>query len=67
MVFVDLIPRTKHIASTIFDFPEPFAPQITLKPEGNGSEVLFANDLKPCIESLSILTMVITIYIENLK
>ncbi len=57
MVFADLMPKTKQSASTMFDFPEPFAPQITLNPDGNGSAVLFAKDLNPCIESFSILTI----------
>src|SRR3989344_5126321 len=45
----DVVPKTNRSASMTLLFPEPFGPQITLKPDGNGIVTRFAKDLKPCI------------------
>lgn len=53
-----VMPKTKHIASSIFDFPLPFRPVIELKV---GSQplitVLTAYDLKPSITISTTLIM----------
>src|SRR5882762_4570731 len=50
-----VIPRTKHIASRIFDFPEPLRPVIALK-EGSQPTICVRTgyDLKPSSTSSSI-------------
>jgi len=40
-------PSTQRIASTIFDFPEPFGPITQAIPSLNFNLVLFAKDLNP--------------------
>ena len=44
-------PSTQAIASTMFDFPEPFGPTTTVTPGSNSSVVGSAKDLKPLRES----------------
>lgn len=42
------IPRTKHIASNMFDLPDPFKPVIAVNDLSNGVIVVaYAYDLKP--------------------
>lgn len=43
------LPKTKHNASVMFDFPEPFGPTITFMEFSKGISVFLAKDLKPCI------------------
>ena len=45
-------PRSHRMASTMFDFPEPFGPTIATMPAGNSKTVFSANDLKPFSSSL---------------
>ncbi len=47
--FACFSPRTHLIESTIFDFPQPFGPTITVMPCPNSMEVFSGNDLKPNI------------------
>ena len=49
--FIDILPKTKHNASVIFDFPEPFGPTTTFIAFSKGISVLLAKDLNPCITS----------------
>jgi hypothetical protein len=46
--FIESLPSAKQSPSDILDFPEPFAPIMTLIPLSNGISVLFAKLLKPC-------------------
>ncbi len=46
------LPKTKHNASDILDFPEPFGPNITFIPDVKGISVFLGKLLKPCITSL---------------
>jgi hypothetical protein len=46
--------REKRMASMIFDFPEPFGPEITVKCSRKGMVVLRPNDLKLSI-SISVI------------
>src|SRR3990170_1951463 len=39
-------PKTKRIASAMFDFPDPFGPVTVVYPGRNGTRTLPANDLK---------------------
>ena len=48
------LPRTKHNASVIFDFPEPFGPRTQLISGVNGISVFFGKLLNPCITSFLI-------------
>src|SRR5580658_653131 len=43
---VDDNPSANKRLSTIFDFPEPFGPEIVVKPSRSGTSVCFPNDLK---------------------
>src|SRR3990170_4456270 len=43
---------THAIASTRFDFPEPFGPTTTVTPGSHSIRVRSANDLKPTSESV---------------
>ncbi len=43
-------PRTQAMASTTFDFPDPFGPTTTVTPRSSSSVAGSANDLKPLIE-----------------
>jgi hypothetical protein len=45
--FIDCSPRTKRIASAIFDFPLPFGPTIPVISLFTSMTVFFAKDLKP--------------------
>jgi hypothetical protein len=54
MDFMLNLPKTKHKASDMFDFPEPFGPKITLIPEVKGISVFLGKLLKPCITKLLI-------------
>ncbi len=47
----DESPSTKRIASMMFDLPEPFGPETTVKPWEKGIRVFRANDLKLSISS----------------
>jgi hypothetical protein len=49
-----VIPKTKQIASRIFDFPDPLRPVIALK-DGSNSTVRELDRLLPRRDSLSIL------------
>src|SRR5262249_36355846 len=40
-------PRTQRMASTTFDFPQPFGPTIAVTPAGSSSTVRALDDLKP--------------------
>src|SRR5271166_6388190 len=44
-------PRTHLMASTTFDFPDPFGPTTTVIPGGNSNRVLSAKLLKPASSS----------------
>ena len=46
------LPRTKHRASEILLFPEPFGPKITFIPVSKGISVFLGNDLNPYITNL---------------
>ena len=54
----DCSPRTHLMASTTFDFPEPFGPTTTVMPSGNSKRVRSAKLLKP--NSSSALSRVMT-------
>src|SRR3989344_2988198 len=43
------LPRTKHKASEMLDFPEPFGPSITFIPGVKGISVFLGKLLNPCI------------------
>ncbi len=45
--FIDCSPKTNRIASTIFDFPEPFGPTIAVTGELKETWLFLPNDLKP--------------------
>src|SRR3989344_2560065 len=47
MDFMDCSPKTKRIASTTFDFPEPFGPTTQTIPCENSKTVFLENDLNP--------------------
>ena len=49
----DTSPRPNRIASTIFDFPQPFGPTIPVKPFLTSKSVGSTKDLKPFIDNLS--------------
>src|SRR5438105_3789367 len=50
--FMDCSPKTKRIASTMFDLPEPFGPTTAVIGVVNSSESFLPNDLKPEISNL---------------
>jgi len=52
--FIESLPRTKHNASVILLFPEPFGPKTTFIPEVKGISVLLGKLLKPYITSFFI-------------
>ena len=54
----ELSPITHFIASTIFDFPEPFGPMIPFKPVFIDSEVSSENDLNPDNRNLLIYNVI---------
>lgn len=54
MDFALNLPKTKHRASEILDFPLPFGPKIILIPFVNSSSVFFGKLLKPYITSFLI-------------
>src|SRR6056297_37193 len=45
------LPKTHFIASTMFDFPEPLGPTMTVIPSGNSNRVRSAKLLKPASSS----------------
>ncbi len=49
MDLIESLPRTKHSASVMFDFPEPFGPTTTFIELSNNISVFLAKDLNPCI------------------
>ena len=50
----DCSPITQRMASTTFDFPQPFGPTIAVIPSGKSKTTLSTKDLKPIISSLFI-------------
>ena len=51
--FADTSPSPNRIASTIFDFPQPFGPTIPVRPVLISNSVGSTKDLKPLIDNLS--------------
>jgi hypothetical protein len=47
MLLAEVLPRTKQIASRIFDFPEPFGPTMAVKPLETGIDIRLLKDLNP--------------------
>ncbi len=65
-VLMLVIPRTKHIASRILDFPLPFNPVIELKLSSHPLiTVRTAYDLKPSITISTTLMMVISVVCDG--